>query len=100
MLRREGRIGARLQRRVDDLVANAKRIIAVNRNLGFFTTGYNYLIQIIPVLIVAPLFIRGEAEFGVITQSAMAFSHLLGAFSLVVTQFQQISGCAVVVARL
>ena len=77
-----------------------QRIISVNRNLGFFTTGYNYLIQIIPVLIVAPLFIRGQAEFGVITQSAMAFSHLLGAFSLVVTQFPQISGCAVVVARL
>ena len=100
VLRREGRIGARLRRRVDDLVANAKRIIKVNRNLGFFTTGYNYLIQIIPVLIVAPLFIRGQAEFGVITQSAMAFSHLLGAFSLVVTQFPQISGCAVVIARL
>jgi putative ATP-binding cassette transporter len=72
----------------------------VNRNLGFFTTGYNYLIQIIPVLIVAPLFIRGEAEFGVISQSSMAFSHLLGAFSLIVTQFQQISSYAVVLARL
>jgi putative ATP-binding cassette transporter len=44
---------------VDDVVANTKRIIAVNRNLGFFTTGYNYLTQLIPVLIVAPLFIRG-----------------------------------------
>ncbi|AMO22594.1 ABC transporter ATP-binding protein/permease [Ramlibacter solisilvae] len=100
MLRREGRIGALLRRRVDDLVSNAERIIGVNRNLGFFTTGYNYLIQIIPVLIVAPLFIRGEAAFGVITQSAMAFSHLIGAFSLVITQFQQISGYAVVLARL
>jgi putative ATP-binding cassette transporter len=90
----------RLRRRLDELVANTKRIIAVNRNLGFFTIGYNYLIQIIPVLIVAPLFIRGEAEFGVISQSAMAFSHLLGAFSLIVTQFQQISGYAVVLARL
>ena len=35
-----------------------------------------------------------------ITQSAMAFSHLLGAFSLVVTQFQPISSYAVVLARL
>src|SRR4030095_1829908 len=100
VLRREGRIGARLQRRVDDLVANARRIIKVNRNLGFFTTGYNYLVQVIPVLIVAPLFIRGEAEFGVITQSAMAFTHLLGAFSLVINQFTQISSYAVVIARL
>ncbi len=100
ILRREGRIGRRVQRRIDDLVVNMQRIIAVNRNLSFFTTGYNYLIQIIPVLIVAPLFIRGEAEFGVIAQSAMAFSHLLGAFSLVVTQFQQISSYAVVISRL
>jgi putative ATP-binding cassette transporter len=39
-------------------------------------------------------------EFGVITQSAMAFSHLLGAFSLIVTQFQAISSYAAVLARL
>src|SRR4029453_12811349 len=66
----------------------------------FFTTGDNYLIQIIPVLIVAPLFIRGDREFGVISQSSMAFSHLIGAFSLIITQFQQISSYAVVLARL
>jgi putative ATP-binding cassette transporter len=100
VVRREGRFGARLQRRVDDVVANARRIIAVNRNLGFFTTGYDYLNQIIPVLLVAPLFIRGEVEFGVISQSAMAFSHLIGALSLVISQFQQISSYAVVLARL
>jgi putative ATP-binding cassette transporter len=63
----------------------------VNRNLSFFTTGYSYLIQIIPVLVVAPMFLNGEIEFGVITQSSMAASHLLGAFSLIVTQFQSIS---------
>src|SRR5262249_27984629 len=51
-------------------------------------------------LIVAPLFIRGSAPFGVITQSAMAFSQLLGAFSLIVTQFQSISAFAAVTARL
>ena len=100
LLRREGRMRVRLLHRVDALVANAKRIIAVNRNLGYFTTGYNYLIQIIPALIVGPLFMSGRAEFGVITQSAMAFSHLIGAFSLIVTQFQQISSYAAVLARL
>ena len=99
-LRREDRIRERLLSRIDALVGNLKRIITVNRNLGFFTTGYNYMIQVVPILIVAPLFIRGQAEFGVISQSAMAFSHLIGAFSLVVTQFQQISSYAVVMARL
>jgi len=100
LLRRERRLTARILRRVDALVFNLKRIIAVNRNLGFFTTGYAYLIQIIPTLLVAPLFIRGEVEFGVITQSAMAFAQLLGAFSLIITQFQSISSYAAVLARL
>jgi putative ATP-binding cassette transporter len=99
-LHREDRIRDRLFARVDALVHNLKRIIGVNRNLGFFTTGYNYMIQLVPILIVAPLFIRGQVEFGVISQSAMAFSHLIGAFSLVVSQFQQISSYAVVMARL
>jgi putative ATP-binding cassette transporter len=100
LLRREGRLTARLLRRIDGLADNMRRIIAVNRNLSFFTTGYNYLIQIIPTLIVAPLFIRGEVEFGVVTQSAMAFAQLLGAFSLIVNQFQSISSFAAVIARL
>jgi putative ATP-binding cassette transporter len=49
---------------------------------------------------VGPLFIRGKVEFGVIPQSAMAFSHLLGAFSLVVTQYGSITSYAAVLARL
>ena len=100
LLRREGRLMARLLNRLEQLTSNAQRIIEVNRNLGYFTTGYNYLIQIIPALVVAPLFIQGKAEFGVITQSAMAFGHLLGAFSLIVTQFHSISNYTAVIARL
>jgi len=100
LLHREQLMQGRLRDRLAELVANMRRIIAVNRNLGFFTTGYNYMIQIIPALIVAPLFISGQVEFGVITQSAMAFSLLLGAFSLIITQFQTISSYAAVLARL
>jgi vitamin B12/bleomycin/antimicrobial peptide transport system ATP-binding/permease protein len=100
LLRREPGLQAQLLHRLTDLAANFRRIIQVNRNLGFFTTGYNYMIQIIPALIVAPLFIKGEAQFGVIAQSAIAFTHLLGAFSLIVTQFQSISTYTAVIARL
>ena len=90
----------RLLDRLDALVANFRQITAVNRNVGFFSTGYNWLIQIIPALIIAPSFIRGEVEFGVITQSAMAFTTLVAAFSLIVTQYQSLSAFAAVVARL
>jgi len=100
LLHREGRLTFRLFRRLEDLVANFRRITNVNRNLGFFTTGYNYFIQLVPMLVVAPLFLKGQVEFGVITQAAMAFAQLMGAFSLIVTQFQSISSYAAVIVRL
>jgi len=100
LLGREPRFASRLGQKIDAITENLRRIIAVNRNLGFFTTGYNYMIQLIPVLIVAPLFIRGSQDFGVIPQASMAFAHLAGAFSVVVNQFGQLSAYAAVLARL
>jgi len=97
---REGRFKVRLKSRLDALADNFRRLIRINRNLGFFTTGYNYFIQIIPAIIIAPMFISRQVEFGVITQSTMAFATLLGAFSLIVTQFQSISAFTAVTARL
>ncbi len=100
LLNREDRLKSRLLMRLDDLVSNMRRMTKVNRNVGMFTTGYSYLIQLIPALVVAPLFIDGQVEFGVITQSAVAFTHLMGAFSLIVTQFQSISSYVAVIGRL
>lgn len=97
--RREGELALKAKRNLDDLAENLSRIIRTNRNLGFCTTGYNWLIQIIPALVVAPLFIDGKAEFGIITQSAIAFTQILGAFSLIVTQFQSLSSFAAVITR-
>jgi putative ATP-binding cassette transporter len=90
----------RLGRRLWALVDNYRGIIAVNRNLGFFTVGYGYLVQLIPILIAAPLYLRGEQEFGVVTQSAMAFAQVVTALSLIVVQFQNISAFAAVIGRL
>jgi putative ATP-binding cassette transporter len=96
----EGRTRDRLMNRIGALVDNFRRIIAVNRNVGFFATGYNYMIQLVPILIVAPLFIHHGVDFGVIGQSTMAFSTLVAALSLIVTQFQSISVYASVLKRL
>lgn len=98
--RREGRLRSRLAKGIDEWAENFLRIVKVNRNLGFFTTGYNYMVQIIPALVVAPMFISGEIEFGVVTQSAVVFAQLIGAFSLIVTQFQSIASFTAVVSRL
>ena len=100
LAQREKDHSARLLQSLDELVDNFRQITSINRNVGFVTTGYNWMIQIIPALIIAPAFISGQIAFGVVTQSAMAFSTLVAAFSLIVTQFQSLSTFAAVVARL
>ncbi len=90
----------RLLRRLGRLLENFRDIIRVSRNLGFFTIAYKYFPQIIPAAVVAPLYMRGEVEFGAVTQAAMAFSQVQGAFSLIVTQFQEVTTYAAVIGRL
>ncbi len=85
---------------LNDVVTNNKIIISVTRNLGFFVNSYNYLTQLIPLVIVAPMYMRHEVEFGVVTQSAMAFAQVLGGFSLIITQFETISSFAAVTNRI
>lgn len=87
-------------RRLAAVVENFKSIIRVNRNLNFFTNGYNYVTQILPMLVVAPLLFSGDLKLGGVTQSAEAFIVVLGAFSVIVTEFQRISSFAAVVGRL
>jgi putative ATP-binding cassette transporter len=90
----------RLRRGLEAVVENMKGIIGLSRNIGFFTTGYDYLIQIIPLLIVAPLFIRGDAEFGMLEQGRAAFALVMGAFSVIIKEFQRISTFGAVIERL
>jgi putative ATP-binding cassette transporter len=89
----------RLERRLQALVVNCERIIRILRNLKFVRGGYNYLDQLIPVLIVAPLFLAGQVEFGVIAQASIAFSQIFNAFSLIAEQYQNLATFAAVVGR-
>lgn len=86
--------------RLGAAVANMKYIIIRNRNLGFFTNSYNYLALVLPILVVAPMYMRGEVEFGVVTQAAGAFGTVLTAVSLIITQFSGLSTYLAGVQRL
>ncbi|TGM05008.1 ABC transporter ATP-binding protein/permease [Leptospira jelokensis] len=97
---RELRMSVRLKSKLKKLVTNFKKLISVNLRLSLFTNSYNYFIQIIPMVIIVPSYMKGEIEFGVITQAGLAFTTLLNAFSLIVTQFQSISSFTAVVKRL
>ena len=86
--------------RLTAAVANMRLIIIRNRNLGFFTNSYNYLALVLPVLVVAPMYMRGQVEFGVVTQAAGAFAQVLAAVSLIITQFGGLSTYLASVQRL
>lgn len=86
--------------RLTAAVANMRLIIIRNRNLAFFTNSYNYLALVLPVAVVAPMYMRGEVEFGVVTQAAGAFGTVLTALSLIITQFGGLSAYLAGVQRL
>lgn len=90
----------RVRQRLRDALSNLLQIVRRNRNLGFFTAGYNHLIWVIPIGIVAGRFLDGEIEFGVVMQARGAFEQVLGALSLIVVHFGSLSAFAAVVTRL
>lgn len=96
----EARQGPRLLGRLDEVVQNMRLIIRRNAYLGLFTTGFNYLAPVVPMLIVAPLVIRGEQTYGTVTQSMEAFQIVVNAFSILVTNFPQLTMLTAVIARL
>jgi putative ATP-binding cassette transporter len=96
----ETREVSRLNDLLKKVLDNFQRIINVNLRLNVFVNSFNYLTQIVPVLVVAPLFFNKEVSFGAITQSMAAFAFVLNAFTVIVTQFQQITSLAAVTERL
>jgi putative ATP-binding cassette transporter len=89
-----------LVRRFVAVVRNAIDIIGWNRNLTFFTNSYNYIALVLPTLIVGPMFMRGDVEFGVVTQAEGAFAQVLMAVSMIVAQFDGLSACTAGIRRL
>lgn len=89
-----------LVHRFAEVVNNTLSIIGWNRNLAFFTTSYNYAALTLPTLVVAPMFMRGEVSFGVVTQAGGVFAQVLAALSLIITQFERLSSFTAGVSRI
>jgi putative ATP-binding cassette transporter len=97
---RESREFTRTRQRLKSALTNLLEVINWNRNLQFFTTGYNYLLTVLPTVIVAPLFFKGEVEFGAVIQAGAAFGFVINALSIVVNHFGNLSIFAAVINRL
>ncbi len=89
-----------VRQRFVEVLRNYNLLIGWQRNLGFFTTSYAYLVVIVPPLIVAPIYFRGEIDFGAISQAGFAFSQVLGALSIIVSEFNNLSAFIAGIERL
>jgi len=89
-----------IERRLDEVVGNFRKVIGAQRNLEFFTVSYRYLIQVIPGLVVAPLYFSNKIQLGVVSQSYGAFNHILGDLSIIVNQFEGLSSFSAGIGRL
>ena len=89
-----------LVHRFVEVLRNAIRIIGWNRNLAFFTNAYNYVALVLPAIIVAPMYMSGAVEFGVVTQAESAFAQVLMAMSMIVAQFDGLSASTAGMQRL
>ena len=87
-------------RRFGEVVRNTVKIIGWNRNLGFFTHSYNYIALIVPTLVVGPMYMRGEIEFGIVTQAQSAFAQVLTAMSVIISYFESLSSLTASTKRL
>ena len=56
--------------------------------ITLFQLGYNYFTRLIPYIIIAPLYLQGDLDFGAIAQASVAFAQVLSALSLVTNQIQ------------
>lgn len=98
--RGENQESGEVKRRFGDAIRNYNLLIEWQKNLGFFTQGYDYIIIILPALVIAPRYFAGEVEFGVISQASFAFSMVLNAISIIVDQIYKLSAFAAGVNRL
>ena len=75
-------------------------VMNVNRNLQMFTVVYNGLVPLIPVALIAPLYLNHQMAFGNITQATIAFTAVFNGATFLIAQFAGISSFAANINRL
>lgn len=72
-------------------ISNFEFLLRWQRNLAFFTKGYQFMVIGLPMFILAPLYFAKSIELGDLMQGMNAFSHVMAALSLLVSRFPAIT---------
>ncbi|MBN3898204.1 MAG: ABC transporter ATP-binding protein/permease [Nostoc sp. NOS(2021)] len=76
-----------IKRRFSNILKNAKRKINWERNKDIFSRGYQAVIQIFPFIVLGPLQIRDEIDFGQVGQASLACNLFANALAELINEF-------------
>jgi putative ATP-binding cassette transporter len=76
-----------IQRRFSNLLRNVERKINWENNQELFDGAYKSAIQIFPYLVLAPLYMSGQADFGEVVQASIAGNQFASAMATLIREF-------------
>ena len=86
--------------RFEDVVANWWGIMRRQKRMTYFTSGYGLGAWIVPSIVAAPRYFRGELGLGGLMQTNQAFQQVQDALSFFVQSYKEIAAWSAVVERL
>jgi putative ATP-binding cassette transporter len=86
--------------RFEEVVSNWWRIMLRQKRMTYFTSGYGLGAWIVPSIVAAPRYFRGELGLGGLMQTAQAFQQVQDALSFFVQSYKEIAAWCAVVERL
>jgi putative ATP-binding cassette transporter len=91
---------ARLMDRFAAVVRNWLLIMSKQKQLTFFTAGFNQVSIIFPYIVASPAYFAGAFQLGGLMQTASAFNRVESAFSFFINSYRTIAEWRAVVERL
>jgi putative ATP-binding cassette transporter len=86
--------------RFEDVVRNWWGIMLRQKRMTYFTSGYGLGAWIVPSIVAAPRYFRGELGLGGLMQTSQAFQQVQDALSFFVQSYKEIAAWCAVVERL
>ena len=88
------------RQRFEDVVRNWWGIMVRQKRMTYFTSGYGLGAWIVPSVVAAPRYFRGELGLGGLMQTSQAFQQVQDALSFFVQSYKEIAAWCAVVDRL
>jgi len=89
-----------LMLRFSEIVKNWNQLIGNERNLSFYTVGYQQVTALAPVLLALPKFLAGEMMLGGLMQLRQAFSSVATSLGWFIFAYKEIAAWQATVSRL